>query len=352
MKSIYKLYSATKFSILLSCSIIFSLKEGSSANSTPIIKSSIINSIKQDAASRLQIPISDLQISSSSYESFNDSCLELPKPKEICRIGKIKGWQVTVEDNVQKYTYHVTAGGKNLRLKPTLPVSIANKIKQLTAQELKLPAKNIRISETIEYTYQNTCLDITEGCQSNKKATVDGWKVIAHNFDEGKLSHQKMIYHLDKSGKQIVANREAAKVTDYITINFNKPDNKIENNVVFASRSLSFFSGISSSYTLTNDGKLTEEISDTLAQPLERKTKRKLLKIVTPQKMKVFKDLLLQQKLAKFNSLSYYNFISVDGGPIKFISADGSFSLFNVDGDTLPKALSTVSQAWYNLVSE
>lgn len=72
--------------------------------------------VRRDLARRINISTKDLRVVEAQRQTWNDACLGLAAPDEMCAQQLIEGWRVVVAHGQQTWTYHTDANGRSLRL--------------------------------------------------------------------------------------------------------------------------------------------------------------------------------------------------------------------------------------------
>ena len=85
----------------------------SSDNALPAeVKTAVIN----DAVKRTSKPVSAMKITEARSQQWSDGCLGLAKADEICTQAITPGYQVTVTDGINNWTYRTDSTGNAVRL--------------------------------------------------------------------------------------------------------------------------------------------------------------------------------------------------------------------------------------------
>ena len=101
---------------------------------TNTLPRTVKKAVLQDISRRQNIQISKLKITKSAQQTWNNGCLELPKPQELCTEALVPGWLVTVTDGNKTWTYHTNTNGRNIRQANTNPVSTVKPVPIATNQ--------------------------------------------------------------------------------------------------------------------------------------------------------------------------------------------------------------------------
>lgn len=91
------------------------------ANNLP---SAVSDAVLQDASVRLGAPITELRISQAEAQTWENGCLGLPRPGEICTQALVPGYRVTVEGRQQLLVYRTDTSGSQFRLEETASPNI------------------------------------------------------------------------------------------------------------------------------------------------------------------------------------------------------------------------------------
>ena len=87
--------------------------ESSSDNALPTeVKTAVIN----DAVKRTSKAVSAIKITEARSQQWSDGCLGLAKADEICTQAITPGYQVTVTDGINNWTYRTDITGNAVRL--------------------------------------------------------------------------------------------------------------------------------------------------------------------------------------------------------------------------------------------
>jgi hypothetical protein len=343
MQRIWKFSIRAGFGTLCLCSIFLNNLVVPAA-SDPAISPSIIQKIKLNAETRFRTSAKNLRVKSTENKQFDNSCLELPAPTEKCDRREIDGWIVSLEDNIQTYTYHTNATGRNLRARPALKFSAASKIQQLAAKDLNIPAEKLRIVDSLKYYFKNDCLELLEKCSATDRVKIDGWKVLVSDDSNDFKSAHRRIYHLDKSADRILLDREAT--ASPVRIYFDRYEDSPSNKVIFTSTSSAW--GEKYIETLTNDGKIVRRIVQIGADAGEVPD-RLIEKKISLQKLQNFKKILLERNFIKFNGIAYHRAV-VDGAFTTLQSKSSTVTLRGTSLEDLPPALRVIWSTWDELL--
>ena len=72
--------------------------------------------VLEAASERLKLPNSELKIIQAEAKTWNDGCLNLAAPDEMCTLALVPGWRVIVGNINQSLVYHTNQTGSIIRL--------------------------------------------------------------------------------------------------------------------------------------------------------------------------------------------------------------------------------------------
>ena len=116
----------------------------------------VANSVQRDLAQRLNLPKQRLSIASSTIETWQDDCLGLNAPGELCIQLPIEGWRVEVTNGHQSWFYRADRKGQNIRLESeigtvSLPPQVGDRILAVSSEQLGIPADQLSIAQSQQY---------------------------------------------------------------------------------------------------------------------------------------------------------------------------------------------------------
>ncbi|WNN88833.1 hypothetical protein [Gloeocapsopsis dulcis] len=76
---------------------------------------SVADAVRQDVSQRENIPVSKLQVTALSQETWSDGCLGLAQPDEFCTQALVEGWRVRVSDGRSTWVYRTDSLGRVVR---------------------------------------------------------------------------------------------------------------------------------------------------------------------------------------------------------------------------------------------
>ncbi|GAX34165.1 hypothetical protein [Nodularia sp. NIES-3585] len=173
----------------------------------------VANAVLRDVTRREGIKNNFLKITDYRQQTWNNGCLELPQPNEICTQALVPGWRVVASNNKQNWIYHTNDNGRSLRLAsantPTnLPESVKNAVLQAASQRLQLPTSGLTIIQAQQQTWNNGCLNLAGSDEFCTQALVDGWRVTVG------AGGQTLVYHTNQTGSAIRLNEQASTIAD------------------------------------------------------------------------------------------------------------------------------------------
>ncbi|MEA5595040.1 hypothetical protein [Rivularia sp. UHCC 0363] len=173
----------------------------------------VANAVIKDVSNREKIPQPKLTIVDYSQQTWRNGCLEVLKPGEMCTQALVPGYQVTVSDGSQKWTYHTNKDGRNLRLASgdsasQLPESVKSQVIRDASQRLQQPVSNFFIMQTKQTTWKDGCLELGDANTICSQVLVPGWRVIVGT------KGQSLVYHTNNNGSVIKLNEKASEITD------------------------------------------------------------------------------------------------------------------------------------------
>lgn len=125
----------------------------------------IEDAVLEAASGRLNLPISRLNISQAQQRTWDNGCLNLPKPDEACTEALVKGWRVVVKAAEQTLVYHTNATGSRIRLNENesefresrLPSRVRDAVLRRASEESGLPERSLSIvaSKPTQSTYES-----------------------------------------------------------------------------------------------------------------------------------------------------------------------------------------------------
>ena len=323
------------------------IKENIRTNNLP---RRVASAVRRDASRRTQISLKELEIVESNPRTWNNGCLGLSQPAEVCTQALVPGWRVVVSDGKQNWIYHTNSNGRLLRIAsaetPTgnlpakLPESLKNAVFQAASRRLNVPISQLNIVQAKPQTWNNGCLDIFNSDEVCSAALVPGWRVVVGAVD------QTLVYHTNASGSVLRLNEKASEIADNdtltpVSIPASELPPPLNANVIFRQISSGGLFPRTYETVLLSDGRLIRyQIGD--ANDSQRQVWR-----ISPQQVRQFQQLLEKKKLREFRNLSY----PAANGSADYITYtittnEGTVRYNDVSQNNLPKNLRTVIKAW------
>jgi len=172
--------------------------------------------VLRDASKRWQISLKDLEIVESTPQTWNNGCLGVSQPDEICTQALVPGWKVVVSDGKQKWIYHTNSNGRLLRIASTqtegnsetkLPESLKKAVLQAASGRLNLPISQLNIVQAKQRTWNNSCLELSRPDEVCSAALIEGWRVVVGAVD------QTLVYHTNRFGSALRLNKKASEIS-------------------------------------------------------------------------------------------------------------------------------------------
>jgi hypothetical protein len=324
------------------------IKENLTTNNLP---RRVEAAVLRDASKRWQISMKDLKIVESTPQTWNNGCLGVSQPDEICTQALVPGWKVVVSDGKQKWVYHTNSNGRLLRIASAqtsqgnevkLPFFVKNAVLQAASRRLNLPISQLNIVQVKQRTWNNGCLNLPRPDEGCTEAIVNGWKVVV-----GAVDHT-LVYHTNSSGSALRLNEKKSEIADNgitpVTIPTTELPPALNSNVIFRQISSGGFLGRTDETVLLNDGRIIRyEKGD--ANDLKPQVWQ-----ISPQQLKEFQLFLEKQKLSELRNLSYPAVKgSADYMTYTITTSDGTIQYNDVSQNNLPKDLQAVVKTWNDI---
>lgn len=162
----------------------------------------LVNRVRRALAERTGAAPGQFRIVDAQPQRWNDACLGLAQPEEICLQVLVDGWVITLSDGEQQWIYHTNREGQLLRLAeantaPKLPGAIAEAVQQQFANWVMVPVDQIRVVEAQPREWQNSCLELQRPTERCAGRTVNGWRVTVA------ARGQTWSYRTDETGETV-----------------------------------------------------------------------------------------------------------------------------------------------------
>ncbi|MDH6056230.1 hypothetical protein [Umezakia ovalisporum] len=172
--------------------------------------------VKRDLARRKAIAVREIKTIDYEQKNWNNGCLELPQPDELCTQVLVPGWRVVVSNNAKNWIYHTNRNGRYLRLAAqnistnnpatNLPESVKDAVLQAASQRLQMPSLQLKITQSQPNTWNDGCLNLAAADELCTQALVPGWRVTVTGAGES------LVYHTNESGSLVRLNKKASSV--------------------------------------------------------------------------------------------------------------------------------------------
>jgi hypothetical protein len=303
----------------------------------------VANPVRRDLAQRLNLPKQRLSIASSTIETWQDNCLGLNAPGELCIQLPVEGWRIEVTNGHQSWFYRADSKGLNIRLESevgakSLPPQVGDRILAISAEQLGIPASQLSIVQSQQY--WDTCATQAIACSN-----LPGWRVII----VGNLAKAPncWIYQANGSGSEIHLDEAVSQNTSLVPTflpTYGHPAT-LGAAVVFRAIASGGFTHQTYETILREDGKVWRSLlkpGATLSQSQSHQ--------ISPQQVETFQQVLKQQQFSDFNGLNYAG-RDAESVTVTLIGKDGMTQYESRVEAELPPALLGIVQAWDQLVS-
>jgi hypothetical protein len=297
----------------------------------------VANQVRRDLAQRLNVPLQDLSIAGYSRETWQDSCLGLGGPAELCAAMLVEGWRVEVTDADQSWFYRTDLTAQTMRLEETgthmseLPQAVAEQVLAEAAKQLVIPVGNLKIAQAESRTWDG-CLGIYEMGQMCTMIGILGWQVIVTD------SEGSWIYHTNQDGSQIADNKAASGSSGGLLVEFlSSPPAALPEDVVFQAIAGGGITGRTVATMLMRDGRILQD--------------SKVIRRLSRQQVQQFELVLQQQQFPNIGGLRYWDDGVADAIDIQFMAMGSTIHYMDAMTDRLPPALQSVVSAWNDLVN-
>jgi hypothetical protein len=317
----------------------------------------VANPIRRNLAQRLNLPRQRLRIASSTIESWEDDCLGLNAPGELCIQIPIEGWRVEVTNGHQSWFYRADRKGQNIRLESeigavSLPPQVGDRILAISAKQLGIPVNQLSIAQSQQY--WNNCPALAIACSG-----LPGWRVIIVGNGVGNpvVSSSRLgnlapapncwVYHANGNGLEIHLNEAVSQNTSLVPTflpTYGHPA-KLGASIVFRAVASGGFTHQTYETTLREDGKIWRSLLKPGASVSQSQAHQ-----ISLQQVEAFQYLLKQQQFSDFNGLNYAG-RNAESITVTLIGKDGTTQYESMVEAQIPPALLGIVQAWDQLVS-
>ncbi|MBW4515103.1 MAG: hypothetical protein KME11_07750 [Timaviella obliquedivisa GSE-PSE-MK23-08B] len=316
----------------------------------------IANPIRRDLARRLNLPRQQLSIASSTIETWEDDCLGLKAPGELCIQLPIEGWRVEVTNGHRNWFYRADRAGQNIRLESevgvvSLPPQVGDRILATSAEQLGIPASQLNIAQSQQY--WQTCPSLAIACSD-----LPGWRVIVvdNRTDNPQISSSGVgslapapsfwVYHANDSGSEIYLDEAVSQQTSLVPTflpTYRNPA-KLGASVVFRAVASGGFTRQTYETILREDGQIWRSLLKPGASLSQFQSHQ-----ISLQQVEAFQQLLKQQQFSDFNGLNYVG-RNAESITITLMSKDGMTQYESTVEAQLPSALLGIVRAWDQMV--
>lgn len=327
--------------------------------------------IQKDLGKRLNVPFHELSVTKATPQVWPDACLGVANPDEVCAQGNVRGWEVTVDSEQQRWVYRSDRAAERLRLitpgatefnHREFSSAIAQKILETASQQVQEPVDNLQVL-SVQSAIWDGCLGIAAPDQSCTKNLVPGFRVIVGSEpraigNTGRRNAsgignvpKEWVYHVSQDGSQIVQNTAASNTERFVGTYLMHPSTQTPElgSDIFKLTVDNYLDG-PSRISLAADGTVYYETFDN-QNPEETLSKEALYQI-SLEDVAELEALLTQQRFSNFDRMSYGNQDSsyaTEGSVI--LTAAGASVRFNAEETRLPAMLRPVVAAVFRIAS-
>jgi hypothetical protein len=330
-----------------------------SQSTVPIsLPKSVRDAVFKDASQRLKLNISGFTIIQAKERTWNDGCLSLARPEDICTMGLVAGWRVVVGAPEQSLVYHTNTTGSVFRLNEKeseisqsnspdestknvkLPKDIAQRVLADASSKSGVSISRLRIVDVEQREWSNACLGINKPGVLCAEVIVPGWQVTVTDGE------QRWVYRVGQT-VTISLDEEASKIADNIKpvrIPTSELPPALTPGMVFRQIKSGGIIGRTYQTVLMNDGRVMETLIGD-ANDSSRRVWR-----ISPESVRDFQKLLQRQQ---FENLSYpATSGSADYITYTLTSGENTLQYNDVSRNNLPRNLQAVLQAWNQISSK
>ena len=179
---------------------------------------SVANAVIRDLSRRQNISPSNIEIVEYTPQTWNNGCLQLPKPGELCTQALVPGWRVVASDGRQNWVYHTNRTGRTLRLNSRttpnnnnaqkLPEKVREAVLNAASRRLKVSVTRLTIIQAQKRDWRDGCLEIADNDRVCSQAIVPGWRVVVGTKE------QALVYHTNDRGSVVRINLTASETNN------------------------------------------------------------------------------------------------------------------------------------------
>jgi hypothetical protein len=298
--------------------------------------------VRRTIARETGIPASRLRVVTVTEQTWQDGCLGLGGPAELCTTALVPGWRVTVTDGSQTWIYRTDSTGQVIRQESqtgqtALPEEVSDRILAAASRESGIPVERLRITYAEEKTWDG-CLGIETGTAMCPQIAIFGWRVVV--FGNGK----SWVYHSNGDGSEIRLNRFATASLDGVRF-LSGLTAPLEDQVLFRSTASGDIAGYTYETVLLKSGQVIRSLLRA-----DQSTFSPHIHQVSKAQVQQFEKLL--QRFQAFDRLSYASGQpTADAITITLTSQTGTTQYVDFVASQLPPDLLAIVQAWGAIVA-
>jgi hypothetical protein len=325
----------------------------------------IANPVRRDLADRLKQPRRQFSIASATFDTWQDDCLGLNAPGELCIQIPIEGWRVEVTNGHRSWFYRTDLNARNIRLESeigaiSLPPQVGDRILTISSKQLGIPTAQLTIAQSQQH--WEACPALAIGCSD-----LPGWRVIiVGDLTIGDLEGHPTtkslpeaaancwIYRANDNGSEIQLDEVVSQNTSLVPTflpSYGSPV-QLGEAVVFRTVASGGFSHQTYETILRTDGKIVRSLFKPGASMSQLQSRQ-----ISTQQVEEFQQLLKQQQFNDFDGLNYPAGATLaestkqrESVTITLMGKDGMTQYKSIVEDQLPTALLEIVRAWDRLV--
>jgi len=315
----------------------------------------VANPVRRNLAQRLNLPSQRLSIASSTLETWEDDCLGLNAPGELCIQIPTEGWRVEITNGYQSWFYRADTKGQNIRLENeigavSLPSQVGDRILSVSAAQLGIPADQLSIAQSQQHWV--TCPTLAIACSD-----LSGWRVIVVGKQIGSSTVGNQdndlaqvpncwIYRANDNGSEIYLDEAVSQNTSLVPTflpSYGHPA-QLGSSIVFRAVASGGFTHQTYETILREDGQIWRSLLKPGASVSQSQSHQ-----ISPQQVRAFQYLLEQQQFSNFSGLNYAG-RDAESITVTLIGKNGTTQYESKVEAQLPLALLGIVQAWDQLV--
>jgi hypothetical protein len=316
----------------------------------------IANPVRRDLAQRLNLPRQRLSIASSTIETWEDDCLGLKAPGELCIQLPTEGWRVEVTNGRRNWFYRADRKGQNIRLESeigaiSLPPQVGDRILAVAAEQLGIPVSQLSITQSQQY--WETCPALAIACSD-----LPGWRIIivGNGTDHPQVSSigsslaqapSCWVYRANGNGSEVYLDEAVSQDTALVPTflpTYGHPAT-LGSSIVFRAVASGGFTHQTYETVLQEDGQIRRSLLKPGASLSQSQSSQ-----ISLQQVEAFQQLLTQEQFSNFNGLNYAA-RNTESITVTLIGKAGMTQYESTIETQLPPALLDIVQVWDHLVS-